>query len=338
MSGPILIVDDEVINLENLRHILKSEYSLIYARSGAEAIRATEKHHPSLILLDIQMPDMDGYSVCRTLKSNPDFEAIPVIFVTALSDSGNEAEGFEAGCVDYISKPVEPSIVKARVKTHLSLVRTTQLEKSHRDAIFMLGKAGHYNDNDTGEHIWRMAAYSKVLASAMGWHITDAELLELAAPMHDTGKIGIPDAILCKPGKLNEMEWQIMQRHCQIGFEILSKSDAPIFQLAAKIALYHHEQWDGSGYPQGLKGTDIPESARIVAIADVFDALTMHRPYKEAWPVEKAILMIQEGAGKHFDPEIVSCFLENQATILEKRSDWVRNEAAINKSSGLRSA
>jgi putative two-component system response regulator len=329
MSGPILIVDDEVINLENLRQILKSEYSLVYARSGAEALSATTKHRPSLILLDIQMPDMDGYAVCRALKGNPECEAIPVIFVTALSDAGNEAEGFAAGCVDYITKPVAPSIVKARVKTHLSLVKTTELEKSHRDVVFMLGEAGHYNDHETGVHIWRMAAYSKILALAMGWKPDAAELLALAAPMHDTGKIGIPDAILQKPGKLDEPEWQIMRRHCQIGFEILSKSDAPIFRLAAEIALYHHEQWNGGGYPQALLGEAIPLSARIVAVADFFDALTMHRHYKEAWPVDKAVEMIRAGAGKHFDPDIVSCFLDNQSAILEIRAEWECKAAEV---------
>ena len=181
MSGPILIVDDEVINLENLRHILKSDYQLVYARSGAEALSATAKHRPSLILLDIQLPDMDGYTVCRTLKANPEFEAIPVIFVTALAEAGDEAAGFAAGCVDYLSKPVTPIIVKARVRTHLSLVRTSELEKSQRAAIFMLGEAGHFNDNDTGVHIWRMAAYSKVIAKALGWNTADADLLELAS-------------------------------------------------------------------------------------------------------------------------------------------------------------
>ncbi len=330
MSGPILIVDDEVINLENLRQILKSEYSLVYARSGAEALNATAKHRPSLILLDIQMPDMDGYAVCQALKANPECEAIPVIFVTALSDAGNEAAGFAAGCVDYLTKPVAPSIVKARVKTHLSLVRISQLEKSHRDVIFMLGEAGHYNDSETGVHIWRMAAYSKILALAMGWTPQAAELLALAATMHDTGKIGIPDAILQKPGKLDELEWQIMRGHCQIGYRILSKSDAPIFRLAAEIALCHHEQWNGGGYPQALFGETIPLSARIVAVADFFDALTMRRHYKEAWPVDKAVAMVREGAGKQFDPEVVSCFLDNQSTILEIRTGWERKVAEVN--------
>ena len=329
MSGPILIVDDEVINLEILRHILRSDYRLVFARNGAEALSATAKHRPSLILLDIQMPDMDGYTVCKTLKAHPEFAAIPVIFVTALADAGNEAAGFAAGCVDYITKPVAPSIVRARVKTHLSLVSASQLEKSHRDVVFMLGEAGHYNDNETGVHIWRMAAYAKVLALGMGWRTADAELLELAAPMHDTGKIGIPDAILSKPGELDNLEWAIMRRHSQIGYDILSKSAAPIFRLAAEIALCHHEHWDGGGYPRGLRGKAIPEAARIIAVADVFDALTMHRPYKTAWPVEKALALITADAGTHFDPDVVNCFLTYQSTILAICAAWERKELSI---------
>ena len=176
-------------------------------------------------------------------------------------------------------------------------------------------------------HIWRMAAYSKILALGMGWSREAAEMLSLAAPMHDTGKIGIPDAILQKPGKLDEKEWQIMRSHCQIGFEILSKSDAPIFRLAAEIALCHHEQWHGGGYPHGLQGEAIPLSGRIIAVADFFDALTMNRHYKEAWPVEQAVAMIRAGSGSHFDPKVVNCFLEHQSAILEVRAQWEQQAA-----------
>lgn len=274
----ILVVDDEANNLAILRKILEPDYRLVFARNGQEAIIATEKHLPALILLDIQMPDMSGYQVCQMLKSNPATVDIPVIFVTSLSDSGCEERGFDVGCVDYLSKPLVPSIVRARVKTHLSLVHTARLERSHRSAIFMLGEAGHYNDNDTGVHIWRMAEYSKLLAQARGFSLAEASLIELAAPMHDTGKIGIPDSVLRKPGPLNDEEWEVMRTHCKIGYDILSKCDEPVFALAAEIALYHHEKWNGDGYPMGLTGKDIPESARIVAIADVFDALTMTRP------------------------------------------------------------
>ena len=232
----------------------------MFARNGAEALVAAAKHRPALILLDVEMPDMDGYDVCRRLKRDRLTEAIPVIFVTSRSDEPDEAAGFDAGGVDYITKPVSAPIVRARVRTHLSLVRAEALESSYRAAIYMLGEAAHYKDTDTGLHIWRMAAYSRALAEALGWDAERCSLIELAAAMHDTGKIGIPDAILTKPGKLNAEEWEIMKTHSRIGHDILAKGDAPLFRLAAEIALSHHERWDGSGYPMGLAGEAIPES------------------------------------------------------------------------------
>lgn len=319
---PLLIVDDEPQNLAAMRQILEADYPLVYARNGLEAIAAAAKHTPSLILLDIQMPDMDGYAVCRRFKADPATESIPVIFVTSLAETGNEAAGFAAGAVDYIVKPVSPPIVCARVRTHLSLVRAAQLEKSHRDAISMLGKAGHFNDPDTGVHIWRMAAYAAALAAACGWNAEACQHLELAAPMHDTGKLGIPDAILGKRGSLDPEEWEAMKTHARIGHDILAKSDAPIFKLAAQIALRHHEKWDGSGYPDGLIGEAIPESARIVAVADVFDALTMKRPYKEAWSVECAMNALLAGSGSHLEPRLVSLFASILPGILKIKADW----------------
>ncbi len=322
MHSPLLLVDDEVTNLATLRAILGGDYRLMMARNGPEAISLARKQRPALVLLDIQMPDMDGYAVCRALKADPRTEDIPVIFVTALSEAGNEEAGFAVGAVDYLTKPVSAGIVRARVRTHLSLVHARELEKGNRDAIFMLGKAGHYNDVDTGVHIWRMAAYARALAAAIGWSQADCDLLELAAPMHDTGKIGIPDAVLRKPGKLDPDEWALMQTHCAIGFEILSGSDAPVFRLAAEIARHHHERWDGSGYPEGLAGTAIPESARIVAVADVFDALTMKRPYKDAWPLEQVMATLRAGGGSHFDPSLVAAFEGCLPRILAIKDDW----------------
>ncbi|WP_200930669.1 HD domain-containing phosphohydrolase [Pseudorhodoferax sp. Leaf274] len=324
---PILIVDDEPANLATLRQILADEHPLVFARDGAEALAAAHKHQPALVLLDIRMPDMDGYALCRRLKADAATRDTPVIFVTTLSEVGDEAAGFAAGGVDYIVKPVSPPIVRARVRTHLSLVRATALENSYRTAIFMLGEAGHYNDNDTGVHIWRMAAYARLLAMAWGWDPEHAAMLELAAPMHDTGKIGIPHTILCKPGKLDEQEWEIMRTHPRIGHDILVKSRAPVFQLAAEVALAHHERWDGSGYPQHLAGKDIPESARIVAIADVFDALSMRRPYKEPWPLERIMLALHEGAGSHFDPDMVPVFASILPQVLEVKQRWDQREA-----------
>jgi putative two-component system response regulator len=331
--GPILIVDDEPSNLAILRQILQKDYALRFAVNGKEALELVNKIRPSLILLDIRMPELDGYQVCRALKADPKLESIPVIFVTSLAECGSEKEGFDIGCVDYLTKPVSADIVLARVKTHLSLIRATKLEDSYRDAIYMLGKAGHFNDTDTGMHIWRMAAYSRHLAQALGWRADQYELIEFAAAMHDTGKIGIPDSILRKPGKLDAGEWVIMKTHTQIGYDILSTSHSPLFNLAAEIALHHHEKWDGSGYPLGLTGLSIPESARIVAIADVFDALSMTRPYKQAWALDEILTFLKQGAGQHFDPNFIECFMTILPTIMETKANWEKRESGLNAES-----
>lgn len=326
--GPILIVDDEPINLDALREALSGIYRLVFATNGVDALSAVEKHRPSLILLDIQMPQLNGYEVCLSLKANPLTENIPVIFVTSLSDTFDETYGFAVGSVDYITKPIHPSVVRARVQNQLNLVRASALEQSYRDAISMLGEAGHFNDTDTGLHIWRMAAYAKKIAQAAGWDEDSCTLLELAAPMHDMGKIGIPESILRKPGKLDAAEWEVMKTHTTIGYEILRKSNAPLFVLAAELAYYHHEQWDGSGYPNGVSGESIPESARIVALADVFDALTIKRPYKEPWGIEDVIRHIKEASGTHFDPQLVSIFMDILPQMIEIKRTWDAKEGA----------
>ncbi|WP_462322623.1 response regulator [Halochromatium sp.] len=325
-AGPILVVDDQPQNLAAMRQVLGDDYRLLFARNGAEALAVTAKLRPALILLDIQIPDMDGYAVCRRLKADPTTESIPVIFVTGLADTGNEAEGFEAGGVDYIVKPISAPIVRARVRSHLSLVQSSRLQRSYQDALSMLGCAGHYNDTDTGVHIWRMASYACELASACGWESASCQQLEQAAPMHDMGKIGIPGAILRKPGKLTAEDWTVMKTHSQIGHDILRMSNAPLLQLAAEIALRHHERWDGSGYPDGLVAEAIPESAHIVAVADVFDARTMQRPYKEAWPVETALAVIHESSGSHFEPRLIECFADILPRLLEVKATWDARE------------
>ena len=322
MKKKILLVGDEPNNLQLLRQILRSSYQLIFAHNGQSALAAVAAHHPDLILLDVMMPDLDGYEVCRRLKADPLMHDIPVIFVTAMGDVDDEAAGFDMGAVDYIHKPVSPAIVIRRVQTHLSLVHVKELEDSQREAIYMLGAAGHYNDNDTGLHIWRMAAYARALAEAIGWPEHLAERLELAAPLHDTGKIGIPDGILKAPRKLTAEEWVIMRQHSLIGYEILHCSDTPIFKMAAEIALYHHEKWDGSGYPKGLVGDSIPQSAQIVAIADVFDALTMKRSYKEAWSVEASLEEMRANSGTHFNPALLTIFLNILPKILNIKNEW----------------
>lgn len=327
-SGPLLLVDDEPANLMLLRQILSPDYRLVVASNGQDALIAAAKHKPSLILLDVQMPGMSGYETCAKLKENDLTRDIPVLFLTSLAETWNEAEGFRVGAVDYLTKPISPVVVTARVRTHLSLVRASQLEDSYRDAIYMLGAAGHYNDTDTGVHIWRMAAYARALAEAAGWKPDAAKLLEMAAPMHDTGKIGIPDAILKKPAKLDAGEWVVMKTHTTIGHGILASSPAPVFKLAAEVALRHHEKWDGSGYPDGLSGDMIPESARIVALADVFDALSMKRPYKEAWPLDKVMVTIREGSGNHFEPRLVDLFERILPQILALKTEWDAREVA----------
>ncbi len=322
MKKKILLVDDEPNNLQLLRQILRASYQLIFAHNGQSALAAVAAHHPDLILLDVMMPDLDGYEVSRRLKADPLTHDIPVIFVTAMGDVDDEAAGFDVGAVDYIHKPVSPAIVIRRVQTHLSLVHVKELEDSQREAIYMLGAAGHYNDNDTGLHVWRMAAYARALAEAISWPEHLAERLELAAPLHDTGKIGIPDGILKAPRKLTAEEWVTMRQHSLIGYEILQCSHTPIFKMAAEIALYHHEKWDGSGYPKGLVGDNIPQSAQIVAIADVFDALTMKRSYKEAWSVEASLEEMRANSGTHFNPALLTIFLNILPKILNIKKEW----------------
>jgi len=335
LNGPILCADDEPYNLGILRMALKEQYTLVYARTGTETLQAVAKHRPSLVLLDVQMPDMDGYEVCRQLKNSADTEHIPIIFVTGMRQEIDERKGFDVGAVDYITKPISVPIVQARVRTHLSLVRVEALEKSYYEAIHMLGQAGHYNDTDTGVHIWRMAAYSRKLAETIGWDAERCRLLELAAPMHDTGKIGIPDSVLKKPGKLDAEEWLVMKTHTNIGHGILKQSKAPLFQFAAEVALNHHEKWDGSGYPNGLSADGIPESARIVAIADVFDALSMKRPYKDPWPLERILSFIMENIDSHFDSRLAEAFLDIMPKVLEIKAEWDEREQSMQTNAEL---
>jgi putative two-component system response regulator len=326
MPQTILIVDDEPVNLAIMRDILSKDYNLVFAKNGADTLAAVAKHKPAMVLLDIGLPDINGYDLCREIKKLDATQAIQVIFITTYTDLEHETAGFDAGGVDYIGKPVSPAIVRARVSSHLSQVRATVLERSYREAILMLGHAGHYNDSDTGAHIWRMAAYAGALALGFGWGKEHSARLELAAPMHDTGKLGVPQSILRKAGALTADEWAVMKTHPQIGYEILNMSDAPVFQMAAEIALRHHEKWDGSGYPDGLIGEAIPESARIVALADVFDALSMKRPYKDAWPIEKIVSHIRASEGSHFDPAIIRAFEKILPQLLEIHHQWTEKD------------
>ena len=318
----ILAVDDEASNLQLLRQILQDHYRLLFAKDGARALELAQKESPDLILLDVMMPGLSGYEVCAALKANPATAPIPVVFVTALNDTADELEGFEAGAVDYITKPVSPPVVRARVRTHLSLVRMDELKASRLAIVQRLGLAAEYKDNETGLHVIRMSHFSRILGLAAGMSEQEADDLLHAAPMHDVGKIGIPDRILQKPGPLDAEEWKIMQSHATIGAEIIGEHGAGMLQLAHDIALTHHEKYDGSGYPRGLAGDAIPLTGRIVAIADVFDALTSVRPYKRAWSEEEAVDYLLQQKGKHFDPALVDLFVAQMPAIRTVRQRW----------------
>ncbi|MCQ4269995.1 response regulator [Pseudomonas kuykendallii] len=318
----LLLVDDEATNLQVLRHILQDDYRLLFAKSGAKALELALTESPDLVLLDVMMPGMTGFEVCSTLKAEPSTAGIPVIFVTALADIDDEARGFEVGAVDYITKPVSPPIVKARLRTHLSLVHVETLRQTRLEIVQRLGLAAEYKDNETGLHVIRMSHYSQVLARAAGYSAAQAEELLHAAPMHDVGKIGIPDAILRKRGALDEDEWRVMRSHVTIGARIIGEHPSGLLRTAQRIALGHHEKWDGSGYPLGLAGEAIPLEARIVAIADVFDALTSVRPYKAAWTVEDALDLLRRESGRHFDPRLVELFMGCLPDVLAIKARW----------------
>ena len=318
----ILAVDDEASNLQLLRQILQDHYRLLFAKDGARALELARQEQPDLVLLDVMMPGMSGYEVCAALKAHPATASVPVIFVTALTETADEVEGFEAGAVDYITKPVSPPIVRARVRTHLSLVRMEELRATRLEIVQRLGLAAEYKDNETGLHVIRMSHFSRILGIAAGLSEVEADDLLHAAPMHDVGKIGIPDRILQKPGPLDPDEWKIMQSHVTIGAEIIGEHDGGMLALAAQIALTHHEKYDGSGYPHGLRGEDIPLVGRIVAIADVFDALTSKRPYKRAWTEQEALDFLREQKGRHFDPALVDLFIEQMPAVRAVQERW----------------
>lgn len=318
----LLLVDDEAINLQVLRHTLQDQYRLLFAKDGSKALELAQAERPDLILLDIMMPGLSGYDVCMHLKQQAATAAIPVIFVTALTDDSHEHMGLELGAVDYINKPFNPHIVKARVRTHLSLVQAKELRETRLQIVQRLSTAAEYKDNETGRHVIRMSHYARNLALAAGYGHNAADELLHAAPMHDVGKIGIPDAILVKPGKLTGEEWTVMRQHTTIGAHIIGRHDSGLLQLARAIALHHHEKWNGSGYPDGLGGEDIPHAARIVAVVDVFDALTSVRPYKNAWPIKEALALLRNESGQHFDPQLVEAFMDCLPEILNIQGRW----------------
>lgn len=332
----VLIVDDEPSNIDVLRQALNDEYAVRIATNGDKALRIIYSDDPpDIILLDVIMPGLSGHEICRRLKANPDRRKIPVIFVTALDSHEDEQLGLEIGAVDYITKPIRPAIVRARVKTHLALYdqacelecmvrqRTRELEISRGQIIRRLGRAAEFKDNETGNHVIRMSHYARLLGERIGLGPASLDILFSTAPMHDIGKLGIPDAILRKPGKLTPDEFELMKRHVEIGAEIIGHHDNELLATARTIVLTHHEKWDGSGYPYGLSGSQIPLFGRVVAVADVLDALLSKRPYKTAFDLDQTMEIMNQSAGSHFDPELIEALNTLVPAIAQIRGTYV---------------
>jgi putative two-component system response regulator len=341
----VLVVDDTPQNLSVMSDLLQDLYMVKVASNGARALKIVRSQTPpDLILLDIMMPEMDGYAVCRELQADARTRNVPVIFLTALTDAADEEMGLALGAVDYITKPISPPIVLARVRTHLTLkaaadflrdknafleqevARRTEEVRAVQDAtILMMSSLAETRDNETGNHILRTQHYVRLLAEQLKSHprfaafLDDAtiELLFKSAPLHDIGKVGIPDRILLKPGKLDAAEFEIMKTHTTLGREAIELAErrlgksVPFLACAKEIANSHQEKWDGSGYPEGLAGDAIPISARLMAVADVYDALISRRVYKKPMTHEQAVAVIRDGRAKHFDPDMVDVFLQN---------------------------
>ena len=333
-QGTVLVVDDVTENIAVLAGVLQGSYRVIFATNGLEALRLVELHTVDLILLDVMMPELDGYEVCRRLKANMATRHIPVIFISALGEVEDEARGLELGAADYLQKPCHASIVRLRVRVHMeqhnqSLAlerhvreRTAELEESRKEIVRRLGRAAEYRDNETGMHVLRVGKIAQLIGLAAGLSQAHAALLLEAAPMHDIGKIGIPDRVLLKPGGLAAEEWELMKTHAAIGAQIIGDHDSDLLRLARSIALTHHEKWDGSGYPRGLQGKDIPIEGRITAIADVFDALTSVRPYKKAWDLSAALAHMRAQSGLSFDPDLLEHFFMKFEEVKQIRAHY----------------
>jgi putative two-component system response regulator len=327
----ILLIDDKKENLELLDSFLVGNgYKIRSALNAEMAFMSIEAKIPDLILLDIEMPNISGYEVCEKLKANPKTEIIPIIFISAHNETESKIKAFKVGGVDYITKPFANEEVVARVKMHLKLAEyqhlleekvekglkeikllNEELELTQKEMIITLGTIMETRDDDTGKHVIRVAKYSELLARLYGLDDEVVDLIYKASPFHDAGKVAIPDNILNKPGKFESYEWEIMKTHALKGYDIFKDSKKPILKMAAIIAKEHHEYWDGSGYPNGLKGYEINIAGRIVILADVLDALTNKRVYKETWTFDESVKFIQEQKGKMFEPRIVELFIKH---------------------------
>jgi putative two-component system response regulator len=356
----IMVVDDEILNRKLIQAMLKPQgYEVILAEDGVDCLAKVEKDPPDLLLMDIMMPNMDGFEVVAKLKSKRDLAYIPIVMVTALQDINDRVKALEVGADDFLTKPVDRMELRARVRSLLKVkayndhmvnyrkelelevaARTEELRLAHSklrnaslETIFRLARAAEYKDEDTGAHIISMSRISAYLAERMGLNSTVVEHILYASPMHDIGKIGIPDRILAKNGPLNDEEWKIMRLHPIYGGQILEGSNIGFLSLGEVISLTHHEKWDGSGYPHGLAGNKIPLAGRIVAVADVFDALRSKRPYKPPLTVEQTVDIIRAGRGTHFDPKVVDVLLDNLDSVLKLWDDAQAGHTGLQESS-----
>lgn len=343
LGATVLIVDDQPVNIQLLKALLREAgYTRIVATTEPrDALDLYLTHRPDIVLLDLQMPHLDGFGVMAQLHEHETTGFIPILVLTAETDPTVRYRALQSGARDFLNKPFDRIETTARIRNLIELrqlyqqktrqaaelevavaERTRELVETQMEIIHRLGHAAEYKDNETGNHIIRMSLYAQVLARRAGLSVDEQEMVTRAAPMHDIGKIGIPDRILLKPGPLTPEEWQVMRTHAEIGADLLAGSSSPLIQMALTIALTHHERWDGNGYPRKLAGTDIPLVGRIVAVADVFDALTSVRPYKHAWTVEEATVEMLSGSGRHFDPELLSLFFSDMTEILEIRQRY----------------
>lgn len=340
-SANILIVDDEPSNLKLLEKMLRVQHyeNLTLIQDPREVAPLCAQNMPDLILLDLNMPYLDGFAVMTLLQEKFAATLPPILVLTAQQGFEHRLRALNSGARDYLAKPFDRAEMLARVRNLIEVQlfhkfmrdqnalldelvrqRTKELRDTRLQIVRRLGRAAEFRDNETGYHILRMSHYSLLLARALGWDEERCDLLLHASPMHDVGKIGIPDSILLKPGKLDPEEWEIMKRHTSIGEHILDGDDSPLLRLAREIAISHHEKWDGSGYPHALQGDEIPISGRIVALTDVFDALTSERPYKKAWSIEAALEYVQTNSGSHFDPILVNHFVRLLPQVLAIRT------------------
>lgn len=349
LGSRILLVDDEIVNLKLLKKMLGGQgYEQLVAISDSrQVVNEYQQERPDLILLDINMPYLDGFDVMEQLKALDDPLLPPILILTAQHGQEYLLRSLSLGARDMLTKPFDRTELLMRVRNLLELhqshkyihdqknlleelveERTRELNDTRKEVIRRLGRAAEFRDNETGFHIIRMSKYSAVIARSLGWSAADCDLMLNASPMHDIGKIGVPDHILQKPGKLDAEEWEAMKQHSEIGAALLSGDPSALFKMAQEIAVSHHEKWNGQGYPKGLAGEEIPLSGRIVAVADVFDALTSVRPYKKAWSTDAAVDLIKKESGHHFDPQVVEHFLLCLPEILEIKQQYVEEQAS----------